>query len=76
MCIAAEERTTTSVDSEVLFVKEVDSQVCLVTWPKGTSDVSEILKLFAHSVAVVKYTDCFSAEELDPPNESHGYDTK
>ena len=44
MCIAAEELTTTSASSEVLFVKEVDSLVHLVMQPKRTHDVREFLK--------------------------------
>ena len=30
----------------------------------------------AHSAGTVEYTDCFSAEGLNPPNECPGYDTK
>ena len=30
----------------------------------------------AQSAGAVEYTDCFSAEGLDPPNECPGYDTK
>ena len=30
----------------------------------------------AQSIGAVKYTDCFSAEGLDPPNEYPGYYTK
>ena len=34
--------------------------------------------LVAQSAGAVEYTDCFSAEEYDPPphHECHGYDTK
>ena len=31
---------------------------------------------FSQLARAVEYTDCFSAEGLDPPNESLGYDTK
>ena len=30
----------------------------------------------AQSVGAVEYTDCFSAEEKEPPNECPDYDTK
>ena len=32
--------------------------------------------MFIKSAGVVEYIDCFSAEGLDPTNESQGYDTK
>ena len=32
--------------------------------------------MVAQSAGAVKYTDCFSAEGLEPPNECPGYDTK
>ena len=44
MCIVAEEQMTRSVASEVLFVKVVDSSICLVRWLKRTCDVREFLK--------------------------------
>ena len=39
--IVAEERTISSVASDVLFVKKVGSLVCLVTYQKKTRDVRE-----------------------------------
>ena len=32
--------------------------------------------MIAQSAGAVEYTDCFSAEGWDPPNECPGYDTK
>ena len=42
--ITTKEWTTSSALLKVLFVKEVDSLVHLVTWPKVTCDVGEFLK--------------------------------
>ena len=34
------------------------------------------MKVHDQSAGAVEYTDCTSAEGLDPPNECPGYDTK
>ena len=34
------------------------------------------VNVLAQSAWAVEYTDCISAEELDPTNECPGYDTK
>ena len=41
---ATEEQTTTSAQLKVTLVKEVDSSVRLVMYPKKTCDVGEFLK--------------------------------